>query len=91
MATSRVRGAIPQTAGRTEVMRSEEGEKALAVSYIGRRVSAAAVKGLLQLLEVGKKPRHRSRGGGARRARQPILFSVRQGRNIIRRGVALLD
>ena len=44
MATNRVRVAGPQT-DRRGIMRSEEGEKALAVSYIRRRVSLAAAAG----------------------------------------------
>ena len=55
--TSRVRLALPQVAAaRRGDSRSEEGEKAVTVSYIRRRVSVAAVKGqclsLLCRLEV---------------------------------------
>ena len=57
IANSRVRVARPQAdAARRGDSRSEEGEKAVAVSYIRRRVSVAAVKGqclsLLGRLEV---------------------------------------
>ena len=46
IATSRVRVALPQSAAaRRGDSRSEEGEKAVAVTYIRRRVSVAAVKG----------------------------------------------
>ena len=103
MATSRVRVALPQT-GRRGVTRSEEGEKALAVSYIRRRVSVAGVKGqchtLLGRLEVigpgtaaaaGRRREATAQEEKWRRARQAMLLSERQGRDIIRRGFALLD
>ena len=46
IATSRVRVALPQAAAtRRGDSRLDEGEKAVAVSYIRRRVSVAAVKG----------------------------------------------
>ena len=104
MATSRVRVALPQREGRRGVTRSEEGEKAVAVSYIRRRVSVAAVKGqcvtLLGRLEVlgpgtaaaaGRRGEAKAQELKWKRARQAMLLSERQGRNIIRRGFALLD
>jgi hypothetical protein len=75
--------------------RSEEGEKSVAVSYIRRRVSVAAVKGqchsFLGRLEVlGPVRRSRSRGGGGI-GKHTMLLSERQGRSILRRGFAKLD
>ena len=103
MATSRVRVAIPQT-GRRAATRSEEGEKALAVSYIRRRVSVAAVKGqthtLLGRLDVigpgtvaaaGRRREATAQEQKWRGARQAMLLSQRHGRDIIRRGFAMLD
>jgi hypothetical protein len=54
IATSMVRVALPQAAAvRRGDSRSEEGEKAVAVGYIRRRVSVAAVKGqCLSLLQI---------------------------------------
>ena len=43
LATSRVRVAGPQR-GRKGVVRSEEGEKSIAVSYIRRTLSLAAIR-----------------------------------------------
>eukprot|EP00092_Neocalanus_flemingeri_P000223 GFUD01000239.1.p1 GENE.GFUD01000239.1~~GFUD01000239.1.p1 ORF type:complete len:104 (+),score=30.09 GFUD01000239.1:232-543(+) len=103
MATSRVKVALPQT-GRSGVARSEEGEKSLAVSYIRRRVSVAAVKAqchsLLGRLEVmgpgtaaaaGRRWDAMAQEQAWRRTRQAMLLSERQGWNIIRRGFAMLD
>ena len=84
--------------------RSEEGEKAVAVSYIRRRVSVAAVKGqcisLLGRLEV-LGPGTAAAAGRIRWAqvqeqrwrkdRQAMLLNERQGRSILRRGFAILD
>ena len=44
MATSRVRVSGPQV-GRNGVIRTEEGEKAVVMGYIQRRISVALVKG----------------------------------------------
>ena len=44
MATSRVRVSGPQV-GRNGVIRTEEGEKAVVMGYIRRRISVASVKG----------------------------------------------
>ena len=103
MATSRVRVALPQT-GRRGATSSEEGEKALAVSHIRRRVLVAAVKGqchtLLGRLEVvrpatavaaGRRREATNQEQRWRRARQAMILSARQGRDIIRKGFALLD
>ena len=103
MATSRVRVAVPQT-GRKGAKRSEDGEKALAVSHIRRRVSVAAVKAqghtLLGRLEVigpgtaaaaGRRREAQVQEQRWRRARQAMLLSIRQGRDIIRRGFAMLE
>ena len=106
IATSRVRVALPQSAagGRRGDSRSEEGEKAVAVSYIRRRVSVAAVKGqclsLLGRLEVlgpgcaaaaGRRKWAQVQEQRWRRDRQAMLLSERQGRSILRRGFAKLD
>ena len=66
IATSRVRVALPQTApGRWGDSRSEEGEKAIALSYIRRRVSVAAVKLAVQQLQAGgSELRSRNTAGG---------------------------
>ena len=105
IATSRVRVALPQAAaaGRGD-SRSEEGEKAVAVSYIRRRVSVAAVKGqclsLLGRLEVlgpgttaaaGRRKWALVQEQRWRRDRQAMLLSERQGRSILRRGFSKLD
>ena len=105
IATSRVRVALPQAAapGRGD-SRTEEGEKAVAVSYVRRRVSVAAVKGqclsLLGRLEVlgpgtaaaaGRRRWAQVQEQRWRRDRQAMLLSERQGRNILRRSFAKLD
>ena len=74
------------------------------MSYIRRRVSVAAVKGqcvtLLGRLEVlgpgtaaaaGRRGEAKAQELRWKRARQAMLLGERQGRNIIRRGFALLD
>ena len=105
IATSRVRVALPQAAaaGRGD-SRTEEGEKAVAVSYVRRRVSVAAVKGqclsLLGRLEVlgpgtaaaaGRRRWAQVQEQRWRRNRQAMPLSERQGRGILRRGFAKLD
>ena len=105
IATSRVRVALPQSAAaRRGDSRSEEGEKAVAVSYIRKRVSVAAVKGqcisLLGRLEVlgpgtaaaaGRRRWAQVQEQRWRKDRQAMLLSERQGRSILRRGFARLD
>ena len=105
IATSRVRVALPQAAaGIRGDIRSEEGEKAVAVSYIRRRVSVEAVKGqclsLLGRLEAmgpgfaaaaGRRKWAQVQEQRWRRDRQAMLLSERQGRSILRRGFAKLD
>ena len=105
IATSRVRVALPQSAAvRRGDSRSEEGEKAVAVTYIRRRVSVAAVKGqcisLLGRLEVlgpgtaaaaGRRRWAQVQEQRWRKDRQAMLLSERQGRSILRRGFARLD
>ena len=98
LAESRVRVAGPQL-GRRGQMRSEEAEIALATSFLRRTLSISAVKGqafsLLGRLE-GLGP---GAAGAARRRsfanmmelrwrnlRQAQALSVRQGRDILRRG-----
>ena len=103
IATSRVALLQGAAAGRGD-SRSEEGEKAVAVSYIRRRVSVAAVKGqclsLLGRLEVlgpgtaaaaGRRKWALVQEQRWRRDRQAMLLSERQGRSILRRGFAKLD
>ena len=76
----------------------------MAVSYIRRRVSVAAVKGqclsLLGRLEVlgpgcaaaaGRRKWAQFQEQRWRRDRQAMLLSERQGRSILRRGFAKLD
>ena len=101
----RVRVALPQAAAaRRGDSRSEEGEKAVAVTYIRRKVSVAAVKGqclsLLGRLEVlgpgtaAAAVRRRwaqVKEQRWRKDRQAMLLSERQGRSIVRRGFAKLD
>ena len=97
--------ALPQAAvARRWDGRSEEGEKAVAVSYIRRRVSVAAVKGqclsLLGRLEVlgpgtaaaaGRRRWAQVQEQRWRRDRQAMLLSERHGRRILGRGFARLD
>ena len=85
-------------------MRADEGEKALAVSYIRKRVSVAAVKSqchtLLGRQEVlgpgaaaaaGRRREATAQEKKWKRAGQVMLLSERQERNIICMGFALLD
>ena len=103
LATSRARVAEPQSGKRGKTL-TEEGVKALAVGYIRRRLSVAAVKAqchsLLGRVE-GLGPGAVTAAGRRRRAqeqerlwareRRAHQISVRQGYNIIRRGFAKLD
>ena len=102
MATSRVRVAGPQK-GKKGVMRSEEGEKAVVVGQIRKRVSVAAVRAqcqsLLVRLEVigpgspaaaGRRRFAEEQERRCRRERQAIVLSERQGQNFVRRGFAKL-
>ena len=81
-----------------------EGENAVAVSYIRRRVSVAAVKaqwcsllGRLEVLAPGTASAEGRRRWAQvqeqrwRRDRQAMLLSERQGRSILQRGFAKLD
>ena len=103
LATSRARVAEPQSGKRGKTL-TEEGVKALAVGYIRRRLSVAAVKAqchsLLGRVE-GLGPGAVTAAGRRRRAqeqerlwareRRAHQISARQGYNIIRRGFAKLD
>ena len=103
LATSRARVAEPQTSRRGDRL-TEEGVRALAVGYIRRRLSVAAVKAqsfsLLGRLE-GLGPGSVTAAGRRRRAleqerlwareRRGDAIAARQGFNIIRRGFARLE
>ena len=105
VALYRQQQALPQAAAaRSGDSRSEEGEKAVAVSYIRRRVSVPAVKGqcisLLGRLEVlgpgtaaaaGRRRWAQVQEQRWRKDRQAMLLSERQGRSILRREFARLD
>ena len=103
LATSRARVAEPQTSRRGDRL-TEEGVRALAVGYIRRRLSVAAVKAqsfsLLGRLE-GLGPGSVTAAGRRRRAleqerlwareRRGDAIAARQGFNIVRRGFARLE
>ena len=103
VAKSRVRGVGPQL-GRRGVIRTEGGEKAIAVSSIRRRVSVSAVKaqcssllGRLDGIGPGAVLAAGRRRGAMKverrweRERRAQIMSSRQSRNILRRGFAKLD
>ena len=103
IATSRVRVAGPQK-GKRGVTRSEDGEKAMAVSFVRRSLSLAAVKAqshslLGRLVGMGRGVtaavgRRREASEVERRwakQRKAHSLSVRQGWNIVRRGFAWRD
>ena len=103
IATSRVRVAGPQ-AGRKGVMRTEEGEKSVVMSYIRKRISVASVKaqcfsllGRLEALGPGVAAARGRRREAIdldkryRRAARAAILSERQGWNIHRAGFAKLD
>ena len=103
MATSRVRVAGPQAA-RKGVMRTEEGEKSVAVGYIRRLVSVASVKaqchtllGRLEALGPGAAAARGRRNLAIeldrrwRRSTQASILSEKQGWNVHRAGFAKLD
>ena len=95
--------AEPQTSRRGDLL-TEEGVRALAVGYVRRRLSVAAVKAqsfsLLGRLE-GLGPGAVTAAGRRRRAleqerlwpreRHADAISARQGFNIVRRGFARLE
>ena len=100
IATSRVRVALPQK-GKRGVTRSEDGEKAMAVSFVRRSLSLAAVKAqshsLLGRLEgmgrgvtaaVGRRREASEVERRWAKQRKAHSLSVRQGWNIVRRGLA---
>ena len=102
LATSRVRVNSPQVT-RRGVVRTEEGEKSMVVSSIRRQISVAAVKAqcssLLGRLESlgpgvaaaqGRRKETIELDRRLSRERQAHRMSIRQGRNIIRRGFAML-
>ena len=103
IATSRVRVAGPQK-GKRGKTRSEEGEKAMAVSFVRRTLSLAAVRAqshsLLGRLEgmgrgvpaaVGRRREATELEWRWARERKAHSISVRQGWNIVRRGFAWRD
>ena len=103
IATSKVRVAGPQR-GKRGVTRSEEGEKAMAVSFIRRTLSLAAVRAqshsLLGRLEgmgrgvsaaVGRRKEAMEVERRWARERKAHSLSVKQGWNIVRRGFAWRD
>ena len=102
IATSRVRVAGPQK-GKKGFERSEEGEKAVIIGQIRKRLSVSAVRAqchtLLSRLEAigpgtaaaaGRRRHAQEQDRRWRRERQATLLSERQGRNVIRRGFARL-
>ena len=104
LATSRARVAEPQARGRRGKSLTEEGVKALAVGYIRRSLSIAAIKAqchsLLGRLE-GLGPGAVTAAGRRSRAvemerlwareRRAYNLSAKQGFNILRKGFAKLD
>ena len=103
LATSRVRVAGPQR-GRKGVIRSEEGEKSIAVSYIRRTLSLAAIRAqshsLLGRLEglgrgvtaaMGRRKEALELERVWLRERKATALSLKNGFNILRRGFAKLD
>ena len=103
LATSRVRVAGPQR-GRKGVVRTEEGEKSIAVSYIRRTLSLAAIRAqthsLLGRLEglgrgvtaaMGRRNEALELERVWMRERRATALSLRNGLNILRRGFAKLD
>ena len=101
IATSRARVAAPQTRGRRGQILTEEGLKGLAVGYIRRKLSIAAVRAqshsLLGRLE-GLGPGSAAAAGRRSKAmelerlwareRQAHCLSAKQGFNVVRRGFA---
>jgi hypothetical protein len=103
LATSRVRVAGPQR-GRKGGVRTEEGEKSIAVSYIRRTLSLAAIRaqshsllGRLEGLGRGVTPAMGRRREALElervwlRERKAMALSLRNGFIILRRGFAKLD
>ena len=103
LATSRVRVAGPQR-GRKGLVRSEEGEKAVAVSFIRRTLSLAAIRAqshsLLGRLEglgrgvtaaMGRRNEALELERVWQRERRATALSLKNGFNILRRGFAMLD
>ena len=103
LATSRVRVAGPQR-GRKGVVRTEEGEKSIAVSYIRRTLSLASIRAqshsLLGRLEglgrgvtaaMGRRREALELERVWLRERKAMALSLRNGFNILRRGFAKLD
>ena len=85
-------------------MRSEEGEKSVIVSSIRRKLSVAAVRAqcssLLGRLEglgtgaaaaAGRRREAMELDSRWRRERMAQIVSLRQGKNIMRRGFAMLN
>ena len=104
MASSRARIADPQTRGRKGQVLSEEGIKSLAVGYIRRKLSIAAVKaqshsllGRLEGLGPGATAAASRRSRAIEqerlwsRERQAYRLSVKQGFSIHRRGFGKVD
>ena len=102
-ATSRVRVAGPQR-GRKGVVRTEEGEKSFAVSYIWRTLSLAAIRAqshfLLGRMEglgrgvtaaMGRRKEALDLERVWQRERNATALSLRNGFNILRPGFAKLD
>ena len=104
LATSRAKVAAPQTRGRRGQVLTEEGLKGLAVGYIRRKLSIAAVKAqshsLLGRLE-GLGPGSAAAAGRRSKAmelerlwareRQAHCLSAKQGFNVVRRGFAKIS
>jgi hypothetical protein len=99
LATSRVRVAGPQR-GRKGVVRTEEGEKSIAVSYIRRTLSLAQSHSVLGKLEglgrgvtaaMGRRKEALELERVWLRERKATALSLRNGYNILRRGFAKLD
>jgi hypothetical protein len=103
LATSRVRVAGPQK-GRRGMVRSEEGEKSIAVGYIRRTLSLAGIRAqshsLLGRLEglgrgvtaaMGRRNEALQLERVWHRERKATALSLRNGVNILRRGFAQLD
>ena len=103
LATSRVRVAGPQR-GRKGVVRTKEGEKSIAVSFIRRTLSLAAIRaqshslpGRLEGLgrgvsaAMGRRQEALALERLWKRERQATALSLKNGRNILRRGFAKLD
>ena len=90
LATSRVRVAGPQR-GRKGVVRTKEGEKSIAVSFIRRTLSLAAIRaqshsllGRLEGLVRGLTAAMGRRQEALERERQATALSLRNGRKILR-------